>query len=324
MVIRPFLTAGLPTQRPLPFALFVCYAPHRLKVMSSESKSRVLYENLDTSFVNLWDLLRHLSRQKFVGRVHVEMDDYEADVFLTGSNTPLVREIDRAAGTDVLEEAAMHRLVLRARESPGKISVFEGAAEAVAVKKSTPETVAKPPSIQAGVLPAESEIAQASFTASASVHSGKPVKSDVDSAAPAASAKSFEAADEGEVLRTGGELIGAVERALTGAGADFPSLFRAARIALADDYPFLDPVSGFDYANSTVTMNNEFAGHAFIAGVSEALRRVVDHAAQGDRARRIRERVALDLAVAARKQKGALERSGFDSQLDHIAGTKVI
>ena len=71
-------------------------------------------------------------------------------------------------------------------------------------------------------------------------------------------------------------------------------------------------------------MNNEFAGHAFIAGVSEALRRVVDHAAQGDRARRIRERVALDLAVAARKQKGALERSGFDSQLDHIAGTKVI
>src|SRR5438477_12721623 len=106
--------------------------------MSSESKSRVLYENLDTSFVNLWDLLRHLSRQKFVGRVHVEMDDYEADVFLTGSNTPLVREIDRAAGTDVLEEAAMHRLVLRARESPGKISVFEGADEAIAVGSVEP------------------------------------------------------------------------------------------------------------------------------------------------------------------------------------------
>src|SRR5438067_3085751 len=106
--------------------------------MSSESKSRVLYENLDTSFVNLWDLLRHLSRQKFVGRVHVEMDDYEADVFLTGSNTPLVREIDRAAGTDVLEEAAMHRLVLRARESAGTISVFEGADEAVAVKQTKP------------------------------------------------------------------------------------------------------------------------------------------------------------------------------------------
>ena len=29
--------------------------------------------------------------------------------------------------TMFLEEAAMHRLVLRARESPGTISVFEGA-----------------------------------------------------------------------------------------------------------------------------------------------------------------------------------------------------
>src|SRR5438128_7737615 len=102
--------------------------------MSSESKSRVLYENLDTSFVNLWALLRHLSQRAFVGRVHVEMDDYSADVFLTGSNTPLVHEVDRSAGTDVLEEAAMHRLVLRARESSGTISVFEGAEEAVAVK----------------------------------------------------------------------------------------------------------------------------------------------------------------------------------------------
>src|SRR5712691_9708555 len=106
--------------------------------MSSESKSRVLYENLDTSFVNLWALLRHLSQRAFVGRVHIEMDDYSADVFLTGSNTPLVREIDRAAGTEVLEEAAMHRLVLRARESPGTISVFEGADEAVPVRSAEP------------------------------------------------------------------------------------------------------------------------------------------------------------------------------------------
>ena len=74
--------------------------------MSSESKSRIVYENLDTSFVNLWALLRHLSQRAFVGRVHVEMDDYSADVFLTGSNTPLVHEVDRATGTDVLEEAA--------------------------------------------------------------------------------------------------------------------------------------------------------------------------------------------------------------------------
>src|SRR6266478_392842 len=101
--------------------------------MDSESKSRIVYENLDTAFVNLWALLRNLSQRGFIGRVRVELKDYSADVFMTGSSTPLVHEIDRAAGTDSLEEAALHRLVLRARETPGKITVFEGPDEAVAV-----------------------------------------------------------------------------------------------------------------------------------------------------------------------------------------------
>src|SRR2546427_8259087 len=109
--------------------------------MNSESKSRVLYENLDTTFVNLWALVRNLSQRGFIGRVRVELKDYSADVFMTGSNTPLVHEIDRAAGTDTLEEAALHRLVLRARETPGTISVFEGPDEAVAVQSiAAPKT----------------------------------------------------------------------------------------------------------------------------------------------------------------------------------------
>src|SRR5678815_2854454 len=106
--------------------------------MSMESKSRVIHENLDTSFVNLWSLLRTLSQRGFIGRVHVELTDYAADVYLTGSNTPLVHEIDRAAGTETLEHAALHRLVLRARETSGSISVFEGADEAVIARKPAP------------------------------------------------------------------------------------------------------------------------------------------------------------------------------------------
>src|SRR6266480_5071512 len=101
--------------------------------MSSESKTSVLYQNLDTSFVNLWGLLRKLTQDGFVGRVRVELKDYTADVFMTGSSTPLVHEIDRAAGTDTLEEAALHRLVLSVRETPGTITVFEGPDVVVAV-----------------------------------------------------------------------------------------------------------------------------------------------------------------------------------------------
>src|SRR6267143_6256276 len=113
--------------------------------MNPESKSRVIYENLDTAFVILWALLRNLSQRGFIGRVRVELKDYSADIFMTGSSTPLVHEIDRTAGTDTLEEAALHRLVLRAREAPGSISVFEGADEAVAVPNAAATSPIEPP-----------------------------------------------------------------------------------------------------------------------------------------------------------------------------------
>src|SRR6266478_9144065 len=107
-------------------------------VCSSDLKSRVVYENLDTTFVNLWALLRNLSQREFIGRVRVELKDYTADVFMTGSSTPLVHEIDHAAGTNTIEEAALHRLVLRVRGTPGTITVFEGADEAVAGQSDAP------------------------------------------------------------------------------------------------------------------------------------------------------------------------------------------
>lgn len=272
--------------------------------MNPESKSRVVYENLDTTFVNLWALLRNLSQRGFIGRVRVELKDYRADVFMTGSSTPLVHEIDRAAGTDTLEEGALHRLVLRAREAPGTISVFEGADEAVAVQGTASDT---------GVPPVDHS------------ESEPPLSHSTPVTAPVFEPTRMEEAEWAAVVKASGELIGGVERALTSVDADFDSLFRAVRIELADDYTFLDPMSdGFEYANSTVTLRDDPPADSYVAGLSEALRRVVDRVATGERARRVRERVALELFAVARKRNEILARSGFRAQLDRVAGTKVI
>jgi hypothetical protein len=307
--------------------------------MTAESKSRILHENLDTSFVNLWSLLRSLSQRGFIGRVHVELTDYSADVYMTGSNTPMVREIDRAAGTETLEQAALHRLVLRARESPGSISVFEGTDEAVVVKSAAmPEAIIE----TAAPVPADESWPDASLEALPQI-AEQPAESEpvmADSAdetefgaatvTPLAGSANEDNESEGtidwsEVLKASGEVIGGVERALTRAGADFAALFRAARLELADDYTFLDPLSNsFEYANSMVTVTHELPPHTYVAGLSEALRRVVEKVATGDRARRVREGVALELALLARKRKELLMRSGFQAQFDRIAGTKVI
>ena len=268
--------------------------------------SRVLFDNLHTSFVNLWALLRYLSQRSFVGRVHVRLENYEADIFLDGHKTPLVHEIDRSAGTDVTEEAALHRLVLRVRESPGDITVYEGAHEAI----MTPTHSA---------ADAGSEVFEAATAETASLQSSSEETAIFLSTAPVAAAEEWH-----ETVKLSGELIAAVERAAEGTGADFAGLFREARVALADDYEFLDPFAGMRYENGSATMNCAHAPAGYVVGVCTALRRVVDRFATGEKERRARERVALELARVVRKSGEGVARSGFQEHLDRIAGTKVV
>lgn len=275
--------------------------------MSMENvSSRVLYKDLDTSFVNLWGLLGYLSRQSFVGRVHVELNDYSADVFLDGDDTPLVHEIDHVAGTDVVEEAALHRLVLRVRESSGKISVYEGADEAVAPQ---------PRLVASSISPAATPESMRS----------SDEKDDDAGAETIVVHEATPTADEHQIIKLSGELIAAVEQAATSQGANFAGLFREARVALGDDYTFLDPMSGaLQYEDSSVTIEGGDVPQGFVTGLSEGLRRVVDQMAIGERPRKTRERVALELARVARKNAEVVAASGFKEQLDRIAGTKVV
>ena len=286
--------------------------------MTPETKpARVLYENLDTSFVNVWALLRYLTQRSFVGRVHVELENYSADVFVNGSETPLVHEIDRDAGTDVVEEAALHRLVLRVRESSGSINVYEGVSESI-----PPQTMEFTPPADGIAFVAEPEAAtpEAIESSAAKDEDETVVATDTVTVVRPESAGEWS-----ETMRVSGELIAAVERAATSLGADFASLFRETRISLADDYAFLDPMTGqMRYENSSVDMNGESQPLGYIAGISEALRRVVDQIATGERERRTRERIALELARVARKHSEALARSGFSEQLDRIVATKVL
>ena len=75
---------------------------------------------------------------------------------------------------------------------------------------------------------------------------------------------------------------------------------------------------------SPAPLNTQPDVTSFVNGLSEALRRTVNQVAAGDRARRVRERVALELLAVARRRTEVLERSGWRAQLDRIAGTAVM
>ena len=284
--------------------------------------------NLDTTFVNLWSLLRKLNQQGFVGRVQVEWPDYSADIFLDGSSTPLVREVDRAANTETIEQGALHRVVLRARETPGTINVFEGIEEAAVPQPSAdvsnattsvetfadprPETLHEAPTIETKIETSTPSMALAE-------HPPPPIDT------PEAVYRSGSYQDWPAILGVTGELIGAVERGINAAGGDFASLFNAVCLELADDYVFLDPIAQtFRYSDGVASLKQESDVSVFVAGLSEALRRTINLVAVGDRARRTRERIALEMLPVARRRIEVLERSGWRAQLDRIAGTTVM
>jgi len=302
--------------------------------MSSTTNGKALYENLDTAFVNLWSLLRNLTQRGFVGRVRVELTNYSADVFLNGSGAPMVHEVDYAAGTDTLEEAALHRLVLRARETPGTISVFEGAIETIAAQHRSAPSSGEAPAVVPGSTELTSFAVEPSGTArpvviapsiEISPENEIEVRDRDTQSQPEPEAMPETEGQKSLTISLGGELIGAVERGINAGGEDFGSIFYAVRLELADDYAYLDPLSNaLTYSKGTVSLTQDVSETVYVSGLSEALRRTVDRAASGDRARRVRERIALELLGVARKRREAIEHSRFGLQLDRIAGTKVI
>jgi len=245
------------------------------------------FNNLNTSYVNLSALIRYLSEHKFVGAIHVSLSEYEAEVRLDNQGTATVSEVDRTSGLRSQTEGAMERLLVHAREAGGVITVHES-------------KLVSEPQPDAGL----------SF-------------SSLPPTGPTSTEIPLEEVDWAETLDAAGKLIGAIERAVESAGAAFESNFRAARIELGDDYPFLDPTANaLTYANKAITLGELPSGRAFISGLSECLRRIVNKLAIGKERKRFRESVAVELAVAARTRPKALGE--FTSQLDRIAGTRVL
>ncbi|MFN2578433.1 MAG: hypothetical protein ABR607_12165 [Pyrinomonadaceae bacterium] len=293
--------------------------------MPSGTQPNALYENFGPTSVDLWPLLRDLSQRGFIGRVHVDSADYSADVFLNGSNTPLVHEIDRVTGIDTIEEGALYRVVLRTRETPGTLSVHEGVHEATPHREATVTTaVSDVGSSEQTVQPTaadhvEAAAPPAAVSASHQVAQPSSAKQIDQDIYPTGSFKDWPA-----ILATAGELIRAVERAITASGENFQVLLNGIRVELSDDYSFLDPITGaFAYGDGVATLKQEIRVGIFVAALSETLRRIVNRVAVGERSRRIRERVALELLTVARAHAEVLDRSGFQAQLDRIAGTRV-
>lgn len=118
-------------------------------------KNRLVYENLDTSFVNLSALVRFLRARNFVGDVSVELGEYTGEIVFSAENAMRARERDRVSGRVAEGEQALQRLLIRAREPGGKIHVHQTASETTNAAAASENVAAESPIIEVGetILP---------------------------------------------------------------------------------------------------------------------------------------------------------------------------
>ncbi|HKP72751.1 MAG TPA: hypothetical protein VJT82_07430 [Pyrinomonadaceae bacterium] len=255
---------------------------------SRSDKARAVHENLDTAYVNVAALLRHLQQRDFTGRVHIELDEYDGDIYLTARSPISARERDHVTGREAVGEAALQRILVRASEPGGLVSVYEGAGG------------------EAGAGSRQAWTAESRGGASAETRTQEEI-------------------DRRGVLQLSGEVIAAVERGvLSASNENFAAHFQAARREIEDDYPFLASLGGcVEYVEGEARLKRGTEIEKFVAGTSEALRRVVERVAgTGERARGVRREVARELAALEERRPRALLRFKFTSQLERIAGLR--
>lgn len=244
--------------------------------------NRPLYENLDTAFVNLSALVKYLRQREFVGRVRVELNSYEADIFLFEQHKIGVREHDKISGRKSEGEEVFQRLLIRAREPGGTIHVYQTVTE----KKETEiaaengnghkpvEAVTAP--TQNGTAVKAAPITDAPVKTEPVVHHPKFPFDLSNRMENKARQTHLSEQDWQTLLGLTGELLGIIDRTLAEAKLDFKLAFSKARSEISADYPFLHPAAGaFEYADGKVLMHEQVSARLFAAGINESLRRIL-------------------------------------------------
>ena len=316
-------------------------------------KNRLVYENLDTSFVNLSALVRFLRARNFVGDVSVELGEYTGEIVFTAENGVRARERDRVSGRVAEGEEALRRLLIRAREPGGSIHVHQTASDTInihAVAESPiiegDETIF--PNIREAIsssgmfqpslsLPQKSGFAENQIAANQYAESAAHERMCADASSPAKSpdfpfdfSNNVEArakqhqlseAEWCTLLQLVEELLRTINVSLAKNNLNFAAAFQKARTETASDYPFLDPNAGiFVYQNGEVEMSEQVNAQFFAAAINETLRRILGKLAANPKfAEPYRETTQKILALV-REHKPLFDKFFITPQLEKILG----
>lgn len=307
-------------------------------------KNRPLHENLDTSFVNLSALIKYLRRRQFAGQVRIELSGYEADIYLTAENQLKVREYDHIAGRIAEGDEALQRILIRSREPGGIINVYQTVAENESLIEKTEavsivEKKEPKPALMIENKPSDIKINGTNGKPKIEVPangSGQPEtpKTEEKISAPKTilpklpfelsnkfenRAKQAALSDEDRelFLNLTGELLGTVDRSLATAKLEFTSAFQKACAEIAADYPFLTTL---DYSKGKIYYADHTNPKFFVAGILEALRRILDKLAQNPKFAEVHRSTTQKILALIHQRRPFYDRFSMTKPLEKILG----
>lgn len=249
---------------------------------SRGDRGRALHENLDTAYVNLAALLRYLQQRDFNGRVHVELDEYDGDIYLAARSPVNARERDHVTGREDVGQSALQRILVRASEPGGRVSVYEGTG--------------------AGETGAGGEQSGAT--------SGASTQDEIDRRnVLQLSGEVIGAVERGVAAASNENFAVHFQAARREIADDYPFL-----VSLGNCVEY---EAGEARLRRGTDVEKFVAGTS--ESLRRVVERV---ASTGERARGVRREVARELAALAERRPRALTRFGFTPQLERIAGLR--
>jgi len=316
---------------------------------------KTIYENLDTSFVNLSALVRYLQRREFAGNIRLELAAYEGEIVFTKGNQPKAREHDRLAGRIAEGEEALQRLLIRAREPGGIIHVYQTAAQTDTLTErkdvlTIEQNISDKKVIAAAHLREAAQAAEKPFPARATpLHISGSENENAENVQPSfgeiiAEAKRnaklpefpFELSNNVEakakrnqlstedwetLLRLTTELLRTLDDSLAQANLNFPAAFEKACAEISEDYPFLNPNSDiFIYKNGEIEMRKLVNAKLFVAGINEALRRILTKLSANPKFADARRSTVQNILALVHRCKPLYDKFFITPQLEKILG----
>ncbi|MGD9562888.1 MAG: hypothetical protein AB7P09_11135 [Pyrinomonadaceae bacterium] len=279
-----------------------------------------IHTNLNTSFVNLASLVRHLRGLQFVGSVQIELSSYEAEIEFADGGSIAAREQDLIAGRLSFGEDALHRIMIRSTEPGGRINVYKGDSDSIG-REAAPEAKVVRVQKQSPVNRKTTPRGITTVSGIADGHQERTAPADTPIPKPDVLFECESTEKWTELLALVSELLQTIDESLAKGNIRFADLFRNASGFISFEYPFLDPDSDvFAYSDGYISVRKRLPSREFISGIMAALVRITERLREDPYFGNLYHQTMHRIRVLANRRKLQFEMFGLDVELQKITG----